>query len=118
MNYQETRVRNNLSELELAIILAVPVKDLRAFEAGRLEPTKSLKAMYEKLHDSESAFDVISEAFTRRYESIQDIKLLLQATSHFAIDDTLKGMLQVCLAKSNPQFKPEELGFRVTKIKK
>lgn len=118
MNYREIRVKSNFTDLELAMLFAVPVKNIRAWENELGEPDDSTKALYLKLNDSDLAFDIFKDACTRKYESAQDIKLLLQMTDRFSTDYLLRGMLQVCLATSNPQFKPEDLGFKVTRINK
>lgn len=116
MKYQEIRVKWNFNEIELAVLFGVSVKNVRAWEAGIAGPDERVKALYQKLSgDEKQAFDVFMVACTTNYSSIQDIKLLRQMTGRFSTDNQTAGILEVVLATSNPQFKPEDLGFVVAR---
>lgn len=116
MNYEDVRVKNNFSQLEMAILLGVPVQDLRDWESAKKEPDESVKALYQQAENTLLAFSLFSAACDRKYASIQEIKLVLSLIPRFTPDKLNRAILQMNLIKSNSHFNPKDLGMKVTRV--
>ena len=116
MNFREIRSKNNFSQLEMAILLNVSVANLRAWEAGKMEPEEPVQVKYQQAQNSALVFSLFAEACERKYGSLQEVKLVLSLVPRFSSDKLHQAILEMNLIKSNSHFKPQDLGVTVTKV--
>lgn len=59
---------------------------------------------------------MVNVACKKQYTELKDIKALKRLITKVFKNKLLRELLEVTFLKSNAHWKPEELGFRVTKI--
>ena len=116
MNLQEIRIKNNFSQLEMAVLLNVPVGELRSLEEGTQEPSEEIRKLYTYAENSLLSFTLFSLACERRYSSVQEVRLVLSMIPRFSSLKLHRAILEMNVVRNNSHFKPEDLGIKVTKV--
>lgn len=118
MNFVKIRKSLNLSQVEMALLLGVAPASIRNWEQDLREPENAVITLYKLVEPKEQdvLVPMVTIACQKRYAELKDIRSLKKLITKVIQNKLLRSLLQVSILKSNSQWKPEELGFRVTKI--
>lgn len=118
MFIKKVRAQLKLSQLQLAILTGVSVATIRNHEQGRRGQLKdtnpALRTLLLLIVIPEVYDLLIFKACYERYKTLAEVRALLSLVRRRK--DTIGGIRESAVAFHNPQFPPEKLGFRVTKV--
>ena len=119
MQFASIRRSLNLSQEELSILFGVPVGSIKNWEQSLREPDSAAITLYKMVVDKDQ--DVLVRMATiacqKKYTDLKDIGTLKKMIIKIVKNDLLRSLLEDMILKSNPQWTPQELGFRVTEIR-
>ena len=118
MDFVLVRNKLELSQPEMAVLLGVPASTLKGWEQKRRTPDSAVMTLYRLLVDQK--YENVIEAMLivaceKRYVDISDVRSLLRVVERL-VNKPTAGIMEVAILLKNPQWSPEELGFRVTKV--
>ena len=110
-----------LTQKEMAILLGTSVGSVRNWEqAARTSPSGTTITLYRILEKKDkgvlNAF--ISIAGTKQYEDMEDFQAYRSLITKVIKNKLERALLDMMPIASNSQFTPEQMGFKVTKIKR
>ncbi len=118
MNFTEIRKSLDVSQPEMAILLGVSTGSIRNWEQGRRGSGGAVHTLYclVKEKDQSALSTLMTLACKKKYCNLNDALIAMRILPKLVQSKLLRSILEVSLIASNPQWKPEQLGFRVTTI--
>ena len=118
MDFVKIRKDLGLSQPEIAILFGIPLANIRNWEQGQRSPDSSVITLYKivQTKDQQVLSAFVTIACQKRYYDIKEIKSLKRLVAKVINNSLLRGLLEVTFLGNNPQWEPEELGFKVTEI--
>lgn len=118
MNFASIRKSLGTSQSEIAILFGVPVANIKNWEQGLRGPDCAAITLYKLVVEKDQGVlvSMVTVACQKKYTELKDISALKRLITKIIKNSLQRSHLEVTILKSNPQWTPQELGFRVTEI--
>ncbi len=119
MNFASIRNGLNLSQAEISILFGVPAANIKNWEQGLRVPDSAAITLYKLAVEKDQGIlvSMITVACQKKYTEQKEISALKRLITKIIKNDLQRSLLEVMILKSNPQWTPQELGFRATEIR-
>ena len=118
MDYKGIRKSLGLNQPEFAILLGVSVGSIRNWEQGQRNPESAGLTLYRLVAEKNNDVlcSLVELACRKQYKELEEIESLKKVITKIIKEKLLCSLMEISFLSSNKQWKPEELGFRVTRI--
>ena len=115
MSFKEIRESLGITQTELSVLFDVPIGTIRNWEQDGCVPGSAALTLYRLVEEKNQdvLISMITTACKKEYLEMREVLALERLVGKMVPDKLLRGLLELTLMTSNPQWKP-----KVTRVKK